>query len=93
LLTHSQLNRQLLPRQAAHSLGSESQAHPDLLQGNTDDGENSATSEREARGYSSPSTNPRTTYSTSQATMGLKSKIPTGGRSRRIGSISQLVSA
>lgn len=40
-----------------------------------------------------PNTNPRTTYSTSHATIGLKSNMPMGGRIRRIGSISQLVRA
>jgi hypothetical protein len=41
--------------------------------------------------YKSPITNPRTTYKTSHATMGLKSIIPNEGMIRRIGSISQLV--
>lgn len=43
--------------------------------------------------YNIPRTNPRTTYKTSQATIGLKSIIPIGGRIFRIGSMSQLVSA
>jgi hypothetical protein len=41
--------------------------------------------------YNTPITNPRTTYNTSHATIGLKSIMPNGGRRRRIGSISQLV--
>ena len=39
------------------------------------------------------STKPRTSVRTSQATSGLKSSMPTGGRMRRIGWMSQSVSA
>lgn len=38
-----------------------------------------------------PTTNPRITHNTSQATMGLKSTIPIGGMIRRIGSMIQSV--
>src|SRR5215211_7573815 len=47
----------------------------------------------DSRPHNTDSTKFRTRVSTSQATSGLKSNIPNGGTMRRIGSMSQLVSA